>query len=111
MDIRALDAQGRGKSSDLLKALDLAVKNNADTINNSWGSQQPTDGNDPLSRAADKTVEKGAITCCAAGNSGMFVGPPALGQKVLSVGALGKNFRKIASYSSWMEKTKEIILE
>jgi serine protease AprX len=120
ISLKALDAQGKGKISDIIAAIDWAVANrtryNIRVINMSLGAGVFESYNtDPLTVAAKRAVEAGIVVVAAAGNMGKAangqpqygaIGAPGNAPWVLTVGAsssMGTNDRRddtMASYSS-----------
>lgn len=99
MDLRMLDARGRGPLPLLAKAIDYATQNGAHVINMSLGlggcRDLPADSRAALQRALDK----GLVLVAASGNSGAScVNFPAAYPGVIAVGATGKNAR-VTGYS------------
>lgn len=92
---KALGANGRGVTSDIIAAIERALDPNgdgdlsdrADIANLSLGSSGRPD--DPLSRAVDNAVAAGMIVVVAAGNEEAFhrIGSPAGAAKAITVGA------------------------
>ncbi|MFN8534396.1 MAG: S8 family serine peptidase [Dehalococcoidia bacterium] len=84
---------GNAFTVELVAALEDAVRDGADVINNSWGaSYQATFGwPDPMVQAAEAAVRAGVVVVNAAGNSGPGVATtnnPSNGRGVISVGAV-----------------------
>lgn len=100
---KVLRDDGSGATSDVMAALDWAVRQQPHVINLSLGgSPTPADGSDPLSTMCNAAVEKGFVVCCAAGNSGpasYTVGAPGAARLVITVGAVDDSDR-IAPFSS-----------
>ncbi len=96
---KALDAYGRGSTSTVLAAIELAVDPNsdgdssdhADIINLSLGGRG--DENDPLSTAVDNATSAGVLCVVAAGNAGGYlaIGSPGSARTALTVGAVDDN--------------------
>lgn len=91
---------GSGFSIELIAALEDAVRDGADVINNSWGGRA---GEQPFAstivQAAEAAVDAGVIVVFAAGNAGPdqnTAGSPALSDKLIAVGAATKG-RTIAA--------------
>lgn len=84
---------GVGKESDVLQAMELAIKQGADVVNLSLGSEQVTEKpeDDPEVLAIEKmTREYKMLVCVAAGNSGPSEGTvnsPGVAPDALTVGA------------------------
>lgn len=76
---------------ELMRAVEDAVADGADVINNSWGGTAlSTVTDDPLVRAYTAAVNAGVVVVFSAGNEGpgtATVGSPAIGQSFISVGA------------------------
>jgi len=99
--LKALDATGRGRISDVIAALDYAVNNrnafNIRVINLSVAAGVSESYNDdPLTLAAERAVSAGIVVVAAAGNAGRDaqgrtryggVGAPGNAPWVLTVGA------------------------
>ncbi|SDJ24319.1 S8 family peptidase [Salimicrobium halophilum] len=89
LPIKIMDKEGKGTSSDIIRAVNFALENNADILHLSLGS-------DTYSRAEERTMElaadQGAIVIASAGNEGnssrMY---PASHDSVFSVGSLNDN--------------------
>jgi len=112
--VKVLNANGSGAFSDVISGIQWAVENKdkfgINVISMSLGgyaSQSYKD--DPVAQAVEAAVEKGIITCVAAGNSGpggKTIGTPGTAPHVITVGALddkGTLDRKddgVASFSS-----------
>ncbi len=103
MDLRMLDAQGRGPLPALTKALDYATQNGAHVVNMSLGlfgcRDIPADNRAALQRALDK----GLILVGASGNHAQYgygncVNFPTAYPGVIAVGATGKDAR-VTPYS------------
>ncbi len=87
---KVLDAEGSAFMSDVMVAIDWAVKQNVNVINLSLSGAPPGDGTDALSETCDLVVERGIVICVAAGNSGPSpgtIGPPGCARQVITVGA------------------------
>ncbi len=118
--LKALDAQGKGKISNIIAALDWAVTNktayNIRVINMSLGAGvYESYKTDPLTLAAKRAVDAGIVVVAAAGNMGKAanglpqygaIGAPGNAPWVLTVGAsstMGTVDRRddtVADYSS-----------
>ncbi|MFI7132334.1 S8 family serine peptidase [Nonomuraea sp. NPDC050153] len=101
---KALDDTGGGNNSEIIAAMQWqAATEHARVVNMSLGSQNPTDGTDPLSQAADElTARYGTLFVVAAGNSGpgrYTIASPGAAASALTVGAVD-SADKIASFSS-----------
>ena len=118
--LKALDANGKGKISDIIAALDWAVTNKAQynirVINMSLGAGVFESYNtDPLTLAAKRAVDAGIVVVAAAGNMGKAanglpqygaIAAPGNAPWVLTVGAsstmgtVTRNDDTVADYSS-----------
>ncbi|MEW1843814.1 S8 family serine peptidase, partial [Nonomuraea angiospora] len=101
---KALDDTGSGNDSEIIAAMQWqAATERVRVVNMSLGSQNPTDGTDPLSQAANElTAEYGTLFVVAAGNSGpgrYTIASPGAASSALTVGAVD-SADKIASFSS-----------
>ncbi len=96
LGIKALDENGSGNTSDIIKAISWIVqtKNEYDTkiINLSLGSPVNNPSTtDPLCRAVSKAIDNGLIVVVAAGNSGpnaSTILSPGVSPKAITVGAV-----------------------
>ena len=97
ISVKALDKNGRGSSSNLLKSLEYALEIKPDIVSMSLGSSR----SDPRIKKVIKELYNANIpVVCAAGNSGSLgVNFPAAYEETISVGAYDKN-GKIAGFSS-----------
>ncbi|MBI2429385.1 MAG: S8 family serine peptidase [Ignavibacteriales bacterium] len=96
---KVLSAQGTGRASDVLAAIERAVADSVDIINLSLGSSTGNP-NDVLSEAVNRAVESGIVVVAAAGNTGEFetIHSPGVAEYALTVGASDGD--KIASFSA-----------
>lgn len=89
MSYKVLTAHGSGSATNIILAIEDAVRRGAHVINMSLGDPS----GDPLSPeavAANNAMLAGVVVCCAAGNAGPqpgTVGTPGAAQHVLTVGA------------------------
>ena len=84
---RVVDYNGLVKSSDVIRAMDLAVSDGADIINLSLGSMAESI---ELRKSIKKITQSGIIVVTAVGNSGPIfgsIGDPAKYEDVISVGS------------------------
>ena len=101
--LKVLSASGGGSWSDIIAALEWAVKNGIQVTNNSYGSSLNPGGT--VKAAFDNSAAAGILHVAAAGNSGNprgkgnNVGYPARFASVIAVAATDKN-NKRASFSS-----------
>lgn len=100
---KVLNSAGSGPESGVIAGMEWAVAEGADVISMSLGSEAPSDGTDPLSKAVDQlTASSGALFVIAAGNTGpgkSTVGSPGAADAALTVGAVSKQ-DQLASFSS-----------
>ncbi|MFC7221226.1 S8 family serine peptidase [Streptomyces polyrhachis] len=100
---KVLGDDGFGSVSSVLDGMEWAASSGADVVNMSLGSDEPTDGTDPLSLALDELTETtGTLFVVSAGNSGpgeYTVGTPGAADKALTVGAVDREER-LADFSS-----------
>ncbi|MEX0920562.1 MAG: S8 family serine peptidase [Candidatus Pacearchaeota archaeon] len=94
-NVKVLNQEGVGYSSDIIEGLDWALENGADIASMSFGAEVDScDGTDVLSRAVDSAVDKGLVVVIAAGNSGPdseTITIPGCSQKGIAVGASDNN--------------------
>lgn len=89
MSFKVLSGNGSGTSSNIIMAMEEAVKRGAHVLNLSLGDSQ-SDPKSPEAIAASNAMKAGAIVCIAAGNAGPArgtVGSPGTALEVLTVGA------------------------
>ncbi|MFI6758771.1 S8 family serine peptidase [Micromonospora sp. NPDC050417] len=100
---KVMSDHGYGLDSWILAGMEWAVRDaDAKIVNMSLGSDQPSDGSDPLSLAVDKlSAETGALFVVAAGNYGAAstISAPGAADSALTVGAVDAN-DELASFSS-----------
>jgi len=99
---KVLGDDGSGLMSDVMAGVEWAADQGVQVINLSLGSDEPSDGTDPLSELCDAAVAEGIVVCVAAGNAGPApgsVGSPASAREVITIGASTDDDR-IASFSS-----------
>jgi subtilisin family serine protease len=65
MPLKYLDSQGSGRSSNAIRAIDYAIRNGAQILNNSWGSFSSSQA---LSDAIERARRRGVLFLAAAGN-------------------------------------------
>lgn len=82
---------GSGFSTELIAALEDAVADGADVINNSWGGRaSEAPGVDPITLAAEAAVEAGVTVIFSGGNEGpdkSTSGSPGYSDRLIAVGA------------------------
>jgi minor extracellular serine protease Vpr len=84
---RVVDYNGLVKSSDVIRAMDLAISDGADVINLSLGSMSESN---ELRKSIKQLTNSGIIVVTAVGNSGPIfgsIGDPAQYEDVISVGS------------------------
>lgn len=95
---------GMGATSDIMKAMSMAIDLGADIVSMSLGSNEsPPDAENPEADAINKLIEHNIIPVVAAGNSGpntRSVGSPGSVEKALTIGALDTINNKLADFSS-----------
>jgi serine protease AprX len=91
LSARVLDAEGNGRTSQVMAGIEWAVDQGAQVISISLGGPPfPADGTDALSSMCNAAVNQGVVVCVAAGNmgpAGHTVGAPGAAEKVITVGA------------------------
>ncbi|MEU4095814.1 S8 family serine peptidase [Streptomyces sp. NPDC026673] len=89
---KVLSDAGSGQDSWVLAGMEwAAVDQDADIVSMSLGSENPSDGTDPLSAAVDRlSAQTGALFVIAAGNTGTpgGIGGPGAADAALTVGAV-----------------------
>ncbi|MHB8842603.1 MAG: S8 family peptidase [Candidatus Aquicultor sp.] len=99
---KVLQADGSGRASDVMAAVEWAVDLGADIVNLSLGSSGSSDGTDTLCELCDMAVAAGVVVCIAAGNDGparRTIGSPAAARMAITVGAATAN-GLVAEFSS-----------
>lgn len=99
---KALKADGSGRASDAMAALEWALEAGAQVVNLALGAEGPCDGNDSLSETCDAVVAQGVVVCVAAGNEGPnrgSIGSPGCARGVITVGASNDQDR-VAEFSA-----------
>ena len=95
---------GMGATSDVLKAMSMAIDLGADIVSMSLGSNDaPPDAENPEAEAIAKLIENNIIPVVAAGNSGpnaQTVGSPGSVEKALTIGAWDTINNKLTDFSS-----------
>ncbi|WP_299739242.1 S8 family serine peptidase [uncultured Rossellomorea sp.] len=98
---KVLSNSGSGLNSWIIDGMEWAAEN-ADVVNMSLGSNEPSDGKDPMAQALNEITEAtGTLFVVAAGNTGgaATIGSPGAADKALTIGAVSKTDR-LASFSS-----------
>lgn len=100
---KVLDDTGGGQTSWILAGMEWAARHeHVKVISMSLGSNDPSDGSDPMSLAVDTlSAETGALFAVAAGNSGPkgAIGAPGAASEALTVGAVDSS-DALAGFSS-----------
>ncbi|MGW3555035.1 S8 family serine peptidase [Streptomyces griseoincarnatus] len=100
---KVLGDDGFGTESQVIDGMEWAVARGADVVNMSLGSDTPSDGTDPMSRALNElSTSSGALFVVAAGNAGPgqgTIGSPAAADAALTVGAVDRG-DSLADFSS-----------
>ncbi|MFQ5574729.1 MAG: S8 family serine peptidase, partial [Terriglobia bacterium] len=99
---KALRADGSGRSSDVIAALEWSILAGAQVICLPLGAQGPCDGRDLLSQACDSAVAGGVVVCVAAGNEGPnrgTIGSPGCARDVITVG-VSNELDRLAEFSA-----------
>ncbi len=96
---KALDRNGNGSASNVIAAIEQAVKDSVKVLNLSLGTPSGS-ADDPLSTAVNRAVQAGIVVVVAAGNTGDYssINSPGSAQYALTVGAADAG--TIASFSS-----------
>ncbi|MBM7173083.1 S8 family serine peptidase [Streptomyces sp. G44] len=89
---KVLGDEGYGSESEVIAGMEWAAKDvGADVVTMSLGSQEPSDGTDPMAAAVNAlSKETGALFVVAAGNTGApsSIGSPGAADAALTVGAV-----------------------
>ncbi|MGF1241787.1 S8 family serine peptidase [Streptomyces sp. 2-6] len=97
---KVLDDQGTGSESQIIAGMEWAARDaHARIVSMSLGSEEPSDGADPMAQAVDTlSAETGALFVVAAGNTGApsSIGSPGAADAALTVGAV--DFADQAAY-------------
>lgn len=87
---RVLDERGAGAESEVIAGMEWAVRRGVDVVNVSLGNDKPSDGKDPMSRAANRLGDR-ALFVAAAGNGGpdyRTISTPGAAERALTVAAV-----------------------
>jgi subtilisin family serine protease len=93
---------GYGEDSWIIAGMEWAAGQGARVVSMSLGSNEPTDGSDPLSTAVNQlTADKGTLFVIAAGNAGAeaWIAPPGAADAALTVAAVD-SADQLAEFSS-----------
>ncbi|MFJ5837226.1 S8 family serine peptidase [Streptomyces shenzhenensis] len=101
---KVLGDDGYGTESQVIAGMEWATAQGAKVVNMSLGSDEPTDGTDPMSLAVNElSASTGALFVVAAGNSGSrgpgSIGSPGAADAALTVGAVDRD-DSLAPFSS-----------
>ncbi|MFD8827850.1 S8 family peptidase [Streptomyces sp. NPDC059605] len=101
---KVLGDDGYGSESAVIDGMEWAAAGGARVVNMSLGSDDPTDGTDPMSLAVNRlTRSSGALFVVAAGNNGeqgsQTIGSPGAAEAALTVGAVDRD-DSLAPFSS-----------
>ncbi|MGW9030236.1 S8 family serine peptidase [Streptomyces sp. NPDC055722] len=100
---KVLGDYGFGSESGVIDGMEWAAGEHAKVVNMSLGSDEYTDGTDPMSQAVNSlTASTGTLFVVAAGNAGpseSSVGTPGAADAALTVGAVDRD-DSLASFSS-----------
>jgi subtilisin family serine protease len=102
LNVKVLNNHGEGAESWIISGIQWAVDNNASIINMSFGSDESSDGTDPLSTTVNWATQQGVVCVISAGNSGpttYTVASPGAAESAITVGASAKD-DVVASFSS-----------
>jgi serine protease AprX len=99
---KVLKADGSGRMSDVMAAIEWAVELGVNIINLSLSTCSSSDGDDALCEICDRAVDAGVVVCAAVGNDGpnkRTVGSPGAARSVITVGAVTAS-GNVAEFSS-----------
>ena len=90
---RSVSGQNGGFTPELIAAIDQAIQDGADVVNNSWGSTALDSNTDPEVAAYSAAVDAGLVVVFGAGNDGnsMTINSPGIGEKFITVGSSTSN--------------------
>ncbi|PET74965.1 hypothetical protein CN514_04900 [Bacillus sp. AFS001701] len=102
---KVLSNTGGGTESGIIAGMQWAVQEKADIVSMSLGTNDPSDGTDPISQAVNNLSDaSNTLFVIAAGNAGSkknTVGSPGAAEKALTVGAVDKSATEfLAAFSS-----------
>jgi major intracellular serine protease len=89
--LKVMDANGNGKSKDIVKAIEFCIKYKLDIITMSLGAKNEMKD---LTKIIEEANKKNILIFCAAGNSGINedILYPARNKHTISIGAIDENF-------------------
>ncbi|MFG2112187.1 S8 family serine peptidase [Streptomyces sp. NPDC048718] len=97
---KVLSDEGYGSESEIIAGMEWAARDiDAKIVSMSLGSQEPSDGTDPMAQAVNSlSAETGALFVIAAGNTGSpgSIGSPGAADSALTIGAV--DFADQAAY-------------
>ena len=102
LNAKAGNSSGYFKDSDIIKAIEWSVDNDAHIISMSFGAPFP-EVYDPITLAVTNATNQGILCVVSAGNNGPGYysgGIPATSVNAIAVGSINKN-GNISSFSSW----------
>lgn len=70
LNVRVIGSDGNGKVSDIIAGIEWSLDNNARVLSLSLAGLNLGETNPPVTMAADKAMDAGAVVCVAAGNNG-----------------------------------------
>lgn len=70
LNVRVIGSDGNGKVSDIIAGIEWSLDNNAKVLSLSLAGLNLGETNPPVTMAADKAMDAGAVVCVAAGNNG-----------------------------------------
>jgi len=68
LSVKVINSNGDGRVSDIIAGIEWAMYNGADVLSLSLGGLNLGETNPPITMAADKAMDAGAVVCVAAGN-------------------------------------------
>lgn len=68
LSVKVINSNGDGRISDIIAGIEWAMYNGADVLSLSLGGLNLGETNPPITMAADKAMDAGAVVCVAAGN-------------------------------------------
>jgi serine protease AprX len=70
LNVRVIGSDGNGKVSDIIAGIEWSLDNGAKVLSLSLAGLNLGETNPPVTMAADKAMDAGAVVCVAAGNNG-----------------------------------------
>lgn len=70
LNVRVIGSDGNGKVSDIIAGIEWSLDNGARVLSLSLAGLNLGETNPPVTMAADKAMDAGAVVCVAAGNNG-----------------------------------------